>query len=429
MHRAMKTVILRILIVAVFCAGAAPAYAVGWIKPTGWSNGGNWTNGPRAYDGNNATYASNTAPNSVPNWGGWINFTFSSIKCGRILVNCDFGYGYVDEVEVQVYNDDASPPDWESFYTGTVDNGLDTLLTYPSYRNISQMRFRFHYVNRNVIFWLYEVSLYESPATPVVPTVVTQNPTSVDVSTANLHGLIVDDGGDPCDVWFEYRPAMGFSSTTPAQSGYLIDDTFGAFLSSLSGTYYFKACASNTAGSDCGDDLQFTVNSVPVRGWVSPTSSYHDPAPPDPTTNSWTLQEGAYDDEGLTGAVHSRDLGDASPGPWLYLGHPSLEVDKIRFMAKKTDEIASIDIELSDDNFVTSYSVCSNYVFSDSANGTVWNEFTFPAYDVTEARVRFSIAGNSGLNLILYEFDFHTVGVERCQAFVDGAFGGMTSGY
>jgi hypothetical protein len=27
--------------------------------------------------------------------------------------------------------------------------------------------------------------------------------------------------------------------------------------------------------------------------------------------------------------------------------------------------------------------------------------------------------------MILYDFDFHTVGVEHCHAFVDGAFAGV----
>ncbi len=155
---------------------------------------------------------------------------------------------------------------------------------------------------------------------------------------------------------------------------------------------------------------------------MSPTSSYTDPSPPTPNTGGWTKQTASYDDEGLTGSILTHSINDASPSPYLYLTHPALTIDKIRFQAKKTPEITSIDVWLLLDGVWTN--VYPSATFNDSAGGTVWNEVSFTAGSVTEARVRFSVPTNYGLILALYEFDFHTVGVEHCHAFVDGAFAG-----
>jgi hypothetical protein len=240
------------------------------------------------------------------------------------------------------------------------------------------------------------------------------------VASANLHGLLSDDGGEPCQTWLEYGPTPAYGSTTVVQNGCLTGQTFGAFLNGLAGTYHFRAAASNSAGTSYGSDLTFMVNVVPLTGWISPTGSYTDPSPPTPNSGGWSSQTAAYDDEGLSGSTLTHTINDASPSPYLYLTVAAVTADKIRFQAKKTPEITSIDIWLLIRGVWTN--VYPSATFNDAAGGTVWNEVSFAADSVTQARVRFNVPANYGLILTLYEFDFHTVGIEHCAAFVDGAF-------
>lgn len=418
----MKTYITILVSVLILVGVTSGAFGLGWVSPTGSldEEGGRWTFLNRAYDNPtqpNVLYATN-----IPrmNWAGWADFTLPApIYCGRVRVDCDFGYSRVDQVQVDVWNTDTAA--WETVHTGVVSDGIYTELTFAS-RNVSKLRFRFHYINTTWEFWLYEVGFYASPPVIVPPTVETQDATSVDVSSANLRGQIIADGGEPCQTWFEYGPTAAYGSTTPVQSGYLTDQNFGAFLNGLAGTYHFRVVAGNSAGNRNGADLTFTVNAIPVSGWVSPTASYTDPTPPTPNSGGWSNQTLAYDDDGVSSSFLTHTINDATPVPYLYLTHPILYADKIRFQAKKTPEITAIEVDVLIDGSWTN--VFPAGTFNDTAGGTVWNEVSFPAGNVTEARLRFSVPANFGLNVVIYEFDFHTVGVERCWAFVDGAFTG-----
>jgi hypothetical protein len=401
------------------------------VSPTGSLDEGTnkWTNLPNAYDNPmepNSYYATCASATTRNTWGAFADFTLAApIRCGRVRVDCDFiDTSDVDYVQVDVWNTDLPTPAWQTIYTGVVNNGTYTELTF-SYRHISGMRFRFHYASRNApTYWLYEVGFYSAPDTISPPAVMTLDATSVDVASANLHGFMSSDGGEPSQTWFQYGPTVAYGSTTTAQSGYLTDQTFFAFLSGLTGTYHFRAAASNSAGTSYGSDSTFTVNSVPLKGWVSPTASYTDPSPPNPSTGGgWANQTAAYDDEGLSGASLLHNLNDAAPGPYLYLTHPALTADKIRYQAKKTPEITYVDIwVLLDGVWINVYPAGT---FNDAQRGTVWNEVSFTAGSVTAARVRFNIPTNYGLTAMLYEFDFHTVGgAEHCKSFIDGAFSG-----
>lgn len=407
--------------VTVLLAVVSSACALGWVSPTGSldEEGGQWSNLAGAYDNPIQPNVSYATSSPRVGWAGWADFTVAdTIWCNRLRVNCDFGYGRVDSVQVDVWDTDAGA--WATVHAGSVNDGTYTELSFAD-RSISQMRFRFHYVAADWQFWLYEVGLYESPPVITAPTVVTLDATSVEVSTAALHGLIRNDGGEPCDAWLEYGPTPAYGSTTPLRTGLLTNQSFGGFLNGLTGTWHMRAVASNSQGTSYGDDLSFVVDSVPLTGWLSPTSSFSDTTPPTPNSGDWTDQGSAYDDEGLTGAVLVYSINDASPGAYLYLAPETpLYADKIRFQAKKTPEITSIDVWILLDSVWTN--VVPFATFNDAAGGTVWNEVTFAPGMVSQARVRFSMPDNYGLQLVLYEFDIHTVGVERCWAFVDGAF-------
>jgi hypothetical protein len=418
----MNNIISRIILVVVLLAFAQSARAAGWGAPTGFldEEGGQWDNLTNAYDNPVQPDVNYATSHPRVGWAGWADFTLAApINCGRVRVNCDFGYGHVDQVQVDVWN--TATLVWENIFTGVVNDGTYSELTFAP-RNLSKMRFRFHYLDAGWQFWLYEVGFYEYPAVITLPAVVTMDATSVDVASADPHGLLSDDGGEPCQTWLEYGPTPAYGSATAVQNGCLSDQTFSAFLNGLAGTYHFRAAASNSAGTSYGSDLAFTVNVVPLTGWVSPTASFTDPSPPLPNSGGWSNQTAAYDDEGLTGSILTHTINDASPGSYLYLTSAALQADKIRFQAKKTPEITSIDIWLLLNGVWTN--VYPSATFNDAAGGTVWNEVSFAAGSVTQARVRFSVPANYGLTLMLYEFDFHTVGIEHCAAFVDGAFAG-----
>ena len=105
--------------------------------------------------------------------------------------------------------------------------------------------------------------------TLTTPTLITLNATYVGVTTARLNGQLTDDGGDSCEVRFEYGEAPStylFSTTWAAQ----IEGAFYADISSLktNTTYYYRAQAKNSIGTVNSTELNFTT----VYALLPPTS-------------------------------------------------------------------------------------------------------------------------------------------------------------
>ena len=98
------------------------------------------------------------------------------------------------------------------------------------------------------------------------PTVNTNPATAVDSSQATLHGDLTDLGGaDSVDVHFEWGTDSTLTTHNTTISQPLT--TVGTFSHTLSGldpdtTYYFRAVATNTAGTTTGDILSFTTDNV-----------------------------------------------------------------------------------------------------------------------------------------------------------------------
>jgi hypothetical protein len=402
--------------------GIAPiAHGAGWVRPTAWSDEGGgspWTSGNLAYDNNAATYASNTAPGTVPGWGNWIDFTLAApILCNQIKVFGDYGQGHVDNVQMDVYNTATSA--WETVYTGAISDDAWFAISAFSARRVSQMRFRYHFYASGYIMWLMEVSLYNCPPVIIQPTIMTLNATSVDTNSVKFQGQIVDDGGATCTIWFEYGPTVSYGSSTATQTGYNTGDTFGTFQNGFTtgSLYHYRSAAKNSAGTSYGADVLFKPTAPGSGMWIDPTSSTADGSPPTPNSGQWTNTQYVYDDDANTSASLSHNVGDASPGVYLYLNHSAITCDKIRITAKKTSDITGMDIDIYIGG--TWQNIASNVTYVDQTPLTV----SFTAGSVTQARVRFR-TNNVGISLSVYSFDFHIVGVEHCQAFVDGAFTG-----
>jgi len=93
-----------------------------------------------------------------------------------------------------------------------------------------------------------------------LPTVDTSAATSILKSEAVLNGALTDDGGEACDVRFEYgKNPSNLGSATDWQTGFVAGDTFSAKITGLGSTYYFKAAARNSAGTSYGALLYFST--------------------------------------------------------------------------------------------------------------------------------------------------------------------------
>jgi len=113
---------------------------------------------------------------------------------------------------------------------------------------------------------IFEVSIAYEINTP---SVATDNATSVEETTATLHGMIADDGGEGCQYQFEYGMVSGgpYTGNTVWTDSKLTGEYFNADVTGLSmGTrYYFLAQAQNIDGIATGEELSFlTKPDAPV---------------------------------------------------------------------------------------------------------------------------------------------------------------------
>lgn len=112
----------------------------------------------------------------------------------------------------------------------------------------------------------YGAKLYIKYALPIqVPEVQTDAATDKTQTGAKLHGTLLDDGGEACDVRFEYGVKPALDHQTNWQEGKVTDDEFEASIVDLlpATTYTFRAIAENSEGTHEGDTLEFTTESPP----------------------------------------------------------------------------------------------------------------------------------------------------------------------
>lgn len=103
-------------------------------------------------------------------------------------------------------------------------------------------------------------SVYSTTISPTVvqPSVETYAATSVTTTSATLNGEVTDDGGATVtDRGFVYSTDYTFNNSVSSGVGV---GTFNSNLTGLiSGTYYYKAYATNSAGTSYGDISSFTL--------------------------------------------------------------------------------------------------------------------------------------------------------------------------
>lgn len=103
----------------------------------------------------------------------------------------------------------------------------------------------------------------QSFTTPVVlPAVATEQATDIGVSSANLQGILTDDGGQDCDSSFEWGLTAGYGNDTPWQSGRRSPADFVQPIAGLTEDteYHFKARSRNSAGVASGTNMTFRTS-------------------------------------------------------------------------------------------------------------------------------------------------------------------------
>ena len=101
--------------------------------------------------------------------------------------------------------------------------------------------------------------------TPAAPSITTNAATNVATTTARLNSVLTDDGGESCNVSFQYNTIENWLTceNTTWVAGY---NTEGHPYADISGLiintpYYFRVRAANTGGTTNGTALTFTTSS------------------------------------------------------------------------------------------------------------------------------------------------------------------------
>ena len=76
---------------------------------------------------------------------------------------------------------------------------------------------------------------------------------------ATLNGTLLSDGGEVCEVRFQYGLDIGYGTDTAWQPGKVTSDTFSQAISGLTPrtVYHFRAQARNSGGIGSGADETF----------------------------------------------------------------------------------------------------------------------------------------------------------------------------
>ncbi|MGB9743612.1 MAG: hypothetical protein ACPLW9_02825 [Minisyncoccales bacterium] len=125
----------------------------------------------------------------------------------------------------------------------------------------------FKQFNQTIKYGLYISAVLAAVLIPANLVLAQQCPANTEASTtqAILVGEITNPGSDPnLTVWFEYGTTTNLGNSTPQQS----QNGAGLFCYTLTNltpgtTYYYRAMARNSAGSDSGEIKSFTTATLP----------------------------------------------------------------------------------------------------------------------------------------------------------------------
>lgn len=232
-----------------------------WISPTSFSDpSSDWTNEPNIYDESTGTYAG-AEVDGAAQWTGFLELILPSQKaCTKIQFHIQRREA-TDKVDIDIWNGS----EWLHVYEGTFPNNTWFEHTFDL-TNITKYRVRWWEGAGGAWHWtaFNETDAYGAdPATP--PTVQTNPADNIDHEQATLHGTLTDDGGEPCEVRFQYGKTTGYGTDTDWQPEKQSEATFQQLLTALDPdqTYHFRAQAKNSAATSSGTDAQFTTSILP----------------------------------------------------------------------------------------------------------------------------------------------------------------------
>ena len=86
--------------------------------------------------------------------------------------------------------------------------------------------------------------------------------TMLGTRVATLNGTLTDDGGEVCDVRFQYGTTIAYGTDTAWQPGFVTGNTFSQAISGLTPNtvYHFRAQARNSGGIGSGADDTFNTH-------------------------------------------------------------------------------------------------------------------------------------------------------------------------
>lgn len=105
------------------------------------------------------------------------------------------------------------------------------------------------------------------------PDITTNPATTISPTGATLNGIVTDDGGEQCQVWFEWGYTALYGNTTSNQYK-TTGQTFSAVLGTLTQgeTYHFRAVGNNSHDIDYGSDDLFTTGITAPTITTNPAS-------------------------------------------------------------------------------------------------------------------------------------------------------------
>ena len=153
----------------------------------------------------------------------------------------------------------------------------------------------------------------------ISPSVETLYADQIGKNNATLHGKILEDGGEQCQICFRYRESGETNWTYPSDwhGSFSTNDTFSEEIDGLNKTtlYEFQAGAKNSIGETWGEIKNFTTatNQLPVAIIVAPNSA-------DKKTDIIFDGTNSYDPDGFI-VGYLWDFGDGGTGSGSMVTH------------------------------------------------------------------------------------------------------------
>jgi hypothetical protein len=196
-----------------------------------------------------------------PRWNGLFDTWKISARNWEGALVCEYYYTYNNGWEIWVYNDPQKT--FTNYFEREYQNGQ-----FPESRvnTGAQVATAGSTSDNSIIFG-------SQPITS--PSVSTSSATNVGSSQSTLNGELSSMGGaSSCTVYFEYGTTTTYGSTTSPQS-MGSTGSFSQSVSSLSPgtTYYYRAVATNSAGTEYGTSQSFTTQSIITSPSVSTSSA------------------------------------------------------------------------------------------------------------------------------------------------------------